>query len=88
MNFFSLKLISMICANSQPKGGEYGYCGMHDHGPLPLPKEGGDIALLIDVVQQAKKNSDKLLTRIIEEERAMSSNKIVDGITKKQKIGR
>jgi hypothetical protein len=61
---------------------------MHDHGPLPLPKEGGDIALLIDVVQQAKKNSDKLLTRIIEEERAMSSNKIVDGITKKQKIGR
>lgn len=70
----------------KPKGGEYGYSGMHDHGPLPAPKEGGDFALLIDIVQQAKKNSDELLTRIINEEKA-GANKNSDRITKKLKIG-
>ena len=74
-------------SNSQPKGGEYGYSGMHDHGPLPLPKEGGEFALLVDIIQQAKKNSDELLTRIIEEEKTMKSAKSSDGVTKKQKIG-
>jgi hypothetical protein len=59
---------------------------MHDHGPLPAPKEGGDFALLIDIVQQAKKNSDELLTRIINEEKA-GANKNSDRITKKLKIG-
>lgn len=59
---------------------------MHDHGPLPAPKEGGDFALLIDIVQQAKKNSDELLTRIINEEKAGNS-KNSDKITKKPKIG-
>ena len=59
---------------------------MHDHGPLPAPKEGGDFELLIDIVQQAKKNSDELLTRIINEEKA-GANKNSDRITKKLKIG-
>ncbi len=42
---------------------------MHDHGPLPAPKEGGQFALLVDMVQQAKKGSDELLTKIIQEQK-------------------
>jgi hypothetical protein len=43
---------------------------MHDHGALPAPKEGGDFAKLIGMVNQARKHSDELLTKIINEEKA------------------
>ncbi len=42
---------------------------MHDHGKLPEPKEGGDMALLLSMVKEAQKSSDELLTRIIKEEK-------------------
>lgn len=42
---------------------------MHDHGPLPAPKEGGDIALLIGCVQATKQFSDKFLTEVIKKEK-------------------
>ena len=38
---------------------------MHDHGPLPCPREGGPYAQLIGCVSQAKIGSDKLLTKLI-----------------------
>lgn len=41
---------------------------MHDHGPLPLPKEGGEFAKLIGMVNEARKHSDAILTKLIEEE--------------------
>ena len=41
---------------------------MHDHGPLPPPKEGGDFAKLIGMVHEAKKHSDEILTKLIKEE--------------------
>lgn len=67
----------------KPQGGDYKYSGLHDHDVLPKPKEGGDFALLIGIVQEAKKKSDELLTRIIKEE---TKNKSQDGRnTKKQK---
>jgi hypothetical protein len=59
---------------------------LHDQGVLPKPKEGGDFALLIGIVNEAKKRSDELLTRIINEE---TRNKSEDGRTrKKQKMGK
>lgn len=72
----------------KPKGGDYSYSGMHDHGPLPAPKEGGEFSLLIDIVQQAKKNSDELLTKIIQEEKNAGRREQtnVKG-KKKQKMG-
>ncbi len=62
---------------------------MHDHGPLPAPKEGGDFALLIHMVQQAKKKSDELLTNIIEKEKNSAKMKRLEKQgNKKQKVER
>lgn len=42
---------------------------MHDHGPLPPPKEGGEFAQIIGFVSAAKRASDAYLTEIIEKEK-------------------
>jgi hypothetical protein len=54
----------------KPNPGDYSYSGMHDHGPLPFPKEGGQLAQIIGFVDEAKKASDKYLTEVIEKEKA------------------
>eukprot|EP00984_Skeletonema_dohrnii_P016052 scaffold7044_cov90-Skeletonema_dohrnii-CCMP3373.AAC.3 len=56
----------------KPEPGDYSYSGMHDHGPLPLPKEGGQFAQIIGFVNAAKKASDKYLTEVIEKEKALA----------------
>ncbi len=48
---------------------------MHDHGPLPPPKEGGDFAKLIGMVDEARKHSNSLLTKIISEQNEVSAKK-------------
>mmetsp|Transcript_18498 Transcript_18498/g.24271 ORF Transcript_18498/g.24271 Transcript_18498/m.24271 type:complete len:125 (+) Transcript_18498:164-538(+) len=57
---------------TKPQAGDYTYSGMHDQGPLPPPKEGGDMALLIGCVQEAKKHSDNFLTEVIKKEKLHS----------------
>jgi hypothetical protein len=42
---------------------------MHDHGPLPKPKEGGAFANLIGLCEAAKQSSDRYLTEVIENEK-------------------
>lgn len=42
---------------------------MHDHGPLPPPKERGEFAQIIGLVNAAKKESDSYLTELIEKEK-------------------
>ena len=53
----------------KPKPGDYSYSGMHDHGPLPPPREGGQFAQIIGFVNAAKKASDAYLTDVIEKEK-------------------
>lgn len=57
-------------SQNQPEAGDYSYSGMHDHGPLPAPKEGGDIAQLIGCVEATKRFSDEFLTDVIKKEKA------------------
>eukprot|EP00551_Chaetoceros_affinis_P013940 CAMPEP_0203690780 /NCGR_PEP_ID=MMETSP0091-20130426/3139_1 /ASSEMBLY_ACC=CAM_ASM_001089 /TAXON_ID=426623 /ORGANISM="Chaetoceros affinis, Strain CCMP159" /LENGTH=142 /DNA_ID=CAMNT_0050561049 /DNA_START=26 /DNA_END=454 /DNA_ORIENTATION=- len=59
----------------KPQGGDYSYSGMHDHGPLPLPKEGGNFAKLIGMVDEARKHSNNILTKIIQEQNEASKDK-------------
>ena len=64
---------------------------MHDHGPLPLPKEGGDFAKLIGMVDEARTHSNTLLTKIINEQKEISAKKKEEAKqryenTKRQKI--
>lgn len=51
---------------------------MHDHGPLPLPREGGPYALLIGCTNQAKKDSDIMLTKLIAREKEAKTS--ADGL--------
>ena len=45
--------------------GDDAYSGLHDHGPLPPLKEGGQMALLLACAQQAKNFNDDYLTEVI-----------------------
>lgn len=56
----------------KPEAGDYSYSGMHDHGPLPPPKEGGEFAQIIGLVNAAKKQSDSYLTELIEKEKEVA----------------
>jgi len=53
----------------KPEPGDYSYSGMHDNGPLPTLKEGGSYSELIGCVNEASKNSDTLLTKLIKEQK-------------------
>eukprot|EP00566_Odontella_aurita_P028821 CAMPEP_0113553364 /NCGR_PEP_ID=MMETSP0015_2-20120614/15573_1 /TAXON_ID=2838 /ORGANISM="Odontella" /LENGTH=144 /DNA_ID=CAMNT_0000454427 /DNA_START=15 /DNA_END=449 /DNA_ORIENTATION=- /assembly_acc=CAM_ASM_000160 len=57
----------------KPPPGSYTYSGMHDHGPMIPPKEGGGVAALVGFANAARKASDKYLTEIIEEEKAAAA---------------
>ncbi len=70
---------------SQPDAGDYSYSGMHDHGPLPPPIEGGDVALLIGCVDAAKRCSDEFLTNVIKKEKARSPPKKAEKNRKRAK---
>mmetsp|Transcript_27974 Transcript_27974/g.58794 ORF Transcript_27974/g.58794 Transcript_27974/m.58794 type:complete len:156 (+) Transcript_27974:55-522(+) len=62
----------------KPESGDYSFSGMHDHGTLPAPKEGGRFAQLIGFVDQGKKASDKYLTAIIEAEQVHDAQSLHD----------
>lgn len=70
----------------KPEAGDYSYTGMHDHGPLPAPKEGGDFALLIGCVQQAKQHSDAFMTDIMKNEKLHSPPGKRKSVSKKPKL--
>ena len=53
----------------QPSAGDFTYSGVHDHGPLPIPREGGPMSSLISFVSAAKKANDEYLTQVIENEK-------------------
>jgi len=61
---------------------------MHDHGPLPPPKEGGQFTQIIGLVSEAKRASDKYLTELIETEkksRAKSATTSSEGEKKRKR---
>ncbi|KAL3815908.1 hypothetical protein ACHAXA_005756, partial [Cyclostephanos tholiformis] len=57
----------------KPEPGDYAYSGMHDHGPLPPPREGGQFADIIGLVRAAKAASDAYLTDLIEREKTSTT---------------
>lgn len=59
---------------TKPEPGDYSYSGMHDHGSLPAPKEGGQFAQIIGLVSAAKKASDVYLTELIEREKTLATS--------------
>uniref|UniRef100_A0A7R9X029 Uncharacterized protein n=1 Tax=Craspedostauros australis TaxID=1486917 RepID=A0A7R9X029_9STRA len=55
---------------SQPQAGEYKYSGVHDHGDLIPPiEDANDMKALISCMGTFKKESDQLLTKLIEDEK-------------------
>jgi hypothetical protein len=56
---------------AQPSAGDFTYSGVHDHGPLPIPSEGGPMSSLISFVTEAKKANDEFLTQLIENEKSI-----------------
>lgn len=69
---FNSILISVSHLPSKPEPGDYNYSGMHDQGPLPEPKEGGQFSQIIGLVSAAKKASDAYLTEVIEKEKGLA----------------
>ena len=59
---------------SKPEPGDYSYSGMHDQGPLPKLKQGGQFAQIIGLVNAAKKASDAYLTEVIEKEKELGKS--------------
>lgn len=56
------------------------YSGRHDHGNLPILKTSGPCAELVSALQDAKRECDKYLTNLINEEFGYDdSDKIVEG---------
>lgn len=68
---FNSILINVSHLSSKPEPGDYNYSGMHDQGPLPEPKEGGQFSHIIGLVNAAKKASDAYLTEVIEKEKGL-----------------
>jgi hypothetical protein len=58
---------------------------MHDHGSLPVLREGGHGAVLIGCVKMAKKFNDDYISRIIETRKAAGIDRIEAQPTKKAK---
>eukprot|EP00567_Pseudictyota_dubia_P006453 CAMPEP_0197441294 /NCGR_PEP_ID=MMETSP1175-20131217/7600_1 /TAXON_ID=1003142 /ORGANISM="Triceratium dubium, Strain CCMP147" /LENGTH=144 /DNA_ID=CAMNT_0042971549 /DNA_START=17 /DNA_END=451 /DNA_ORIENTATION=- len=52
----------------KPPPGSYVYSGVHDHGPMIPPREGGPFADLVGCAVAAKEASDSYLTGVIEAE--------------------
>ena len=46
----------------KPEPGDFSYRGLHDQGPLPALREGGNIAVLAGCVLEAKKFNDDFVT--------------------------
>lgn len=51
--------------NSTSLTATYEYSGRHDHGELATLRTGGDLAVLIGSIEEAKKECDKYLTDCI-----------------------
>lgn len=73
-------------SHHKPQPGDYSYSGMHDQGPLPQPKEGGQFAQIIGLVISAKNSSDAYLTELIEKERGLSIKSTEENHNRKRKI--
>ena len=70
----------------KPEPGDFSYSGMHDQGPLPELREGGDIAVLLGCAQHGKTFNDEFLTKAIQDEKKSREHQDDSHPTKRSKI--
>lgn len=58
--------INQVAEDARNSNTSFGYSGRHDHGNLPTLKSGGQIAELLAAMQEAKAESDAILTAEID----------------------
>jgi hypothetical protein len=74
--------LPFVDSGAQPSAGDFTYSGVHDHGPLPMLREGGPISFLVSFVMEAKKANDEYLTQVIESEKKSCEREV-----KRAKVG-
>lgn len=71
--------LNFVSPESSVSNTTFEYSGRHDHGKLPILKTTGPCAELVSALQEAKRECDKYLTKLINEEFGYDdSEKVMD----------
>ena len=62
--------VNNVHEDAKTSNTSYGYSGRHDHGSLPELKSSGNMARLIASLEDAKRESDMVITDIIRREKS------------------
>jgi hypothetical protein len=75
----------LSCCMNKARPGNDSYSGIHDHGTLPLLREGGYGAILVGCIYSAKKFNDDYITGIMMAHQASKRDRHETQLIKKAK---